>query len=121
MKNTNLLDSMGRIDSKLIADASPDVPQKKSSSKAWMKWTSLAACFCLIVSAIIGVPMLREDTPGIFPNPDNSDRYKDFTIQSSEYGIVWPWEYKTIYEKYYSIDVGGTELDRKSTRLNSSH
>ena len=36
MKNTNLLDSMGRIDPKLIADASPDIPQKKSSSKAWM-------------------------------------------------------------------------------------
>ena len=51
MKNMNLLDSMGRIDPQLIADASPDVPQKKSSSKAWMTWTSLAACFALIVSA----------------------------------------------------------------------
>ena len=73
MKNTNLLDSMGRIDPKLIADASPDIPQKKSSSNAWMKWTSLAACFCLIVSVMIVVPMLREDDPGVIPGPGTTD------------------------------------------------
>ena len=132
MKNTNLLDIMGRIDPKLIADASPDVPQKKSSPKAWMKWASMAACFCLIISAIVIVPMLREDDPGVIPGPgtldnpivnppDNSDRYKDFTIQSSEYGIVWPWEYKTIYEKYYSIDVGGTEFIGQQRELSASY
>ena len=63
MTNENLLQAMGRIDPKLIADAAPDVEQKKSANKSWTKWASLAACFVLILSAVIVVPMLREDEP----------------------------------------------------------
>lgn len=53
MTNTNLLQAMGRIDPKLIADAAPDVAQKKSVNKTWVKWASLAACLCLIVTASV--------------------------------------------------------------------
>lgn len=58
MTNTNLVRAMGRIDPKLIAEAAPDVPQKKSANRTGVKWASLAACFALIVGTIIGVPML---------------------------------------------------------------
>lgn len=52
MTNTNLLQAMGRIDPKLIADAAPDVSQKKSVNKTWVKWASLAAaCLVLVISA----------------------------------------------------------------------
>lgn len=61
MTNENLLQAMGRIDPKLIADAAPDADQKKSADKTWTKWASIAACFVLILSAVIVVPMLRED------------------------------------------------------------
>lgn len=61
MTNENLLQAMGRIDPKLIADAAPDAEQKKSANKTWTKWASIAACFVLILSAVIVVPMLRED------------------------------------------------------------
>lgn len=45
MTNANLLHAMGRIDPKLITDAAPDVEQTRK--KTWIKWASLAACFCL--------------------------------------------------------------------------
>ena len=52
MTNTNLLQAMGRIDPKLIADAAPDVAQKKSVNKTWVKWASaVAACLVLVISA----------------------------------------------------------------------
>lgn len=52
MTNTNLLQAMGRIDPRLIADAAPDVAQKKSTNKTWVKWASLAAaCLVLVISA----------------------------------------------------------------------
>ena len=35
--------------------------KKKPRKRALVKWASLAACFCLIVSAIIVVPMLQKD------------------------------------------------------------
>lgn len=51
MTNTNLLQAMGRIDPKLIADAAPDVPQKKSANKTWVKWASaVAACLVLVIA-----------------------------------------------------------------------
>ncbi|MBQ8403853.1 MAG: hypothetical protein IJX55_05455 [Clostridia bacterium] len=54
MTNTNLLQAMGRIDPKLIAEAAPDIPQKKTVNKTWLKWASaVAACFCFVV--MIGV------------------------------------------------------------------
>lgn len=53
MTNTNLLQAMGRIDPKLIADAAPDVAQKKSVNKTWVKWASLAACLCLVITASV--------------------------------------------------------------------
>lgn len=95
--------------------------QRKMSKAMWLRLGAVAACFVLIVSAIVVVTILKGDAPGIIPNPDNSDRYKDFTIQSGEYGIVWPWEYKTVYEKYYSIDVGGTEFIGQQRELSASY
>ena len=53
MTNTNLLQAMGGIDPKLIADAAPDAEPRKSANKTWVKWASMAACFCLL--ALIGV------------------------------------------------------------------
>lgn len=50
MTNTNLLQAMGRIDPKLIADAAPDVTQKKGVNKVWLKWGAIAACLCLVVA-----------------------------------------------------------------------
>lgn len=52
MTNTNLLQAMGRIDPKLIADAAPDVQQKKNANKTWVKWASLAACLAIVICAI---------------------------------------------------------------------
>ncbi len=119
MKNTNLLDSMGRIDPKLIADASPDVPQKKSSSKAWMKWTSLAACFAILL--IVGVtilPLLMGDdvTPGV-----TDDRYKGNNIQVGELGVVFPWEYMTTAEKYVYLDVSGEKFSARQREISESY
>lgn len=56
MTNTNLLQAMGRIDPKLIADAAPDVTQKKRVNKIWLKWGAIAACLAVVVVAISVLP-----------------------------------------------------------------
>ncbi len=66
MTNNNLLQAMGRIDPKLVADAAPDVPQKKPANKTWVKWASLAASLALLVSVIVVIPMLQEDGWGTY-------------------------------------------------------
>lgn len=49
MTNINLLHAMGRIDHGLIADAAPDITQRKSVKKVRLKWGIIAACLCLTI------------------------------------------------------------------------
>lgn len=53
MTNRNLLQAMGRIAPELIADAAPDVPQKKSANKTWVRWGAVAACLILMIAVTI--------------------------------------------------------------------
>lgn len=62
MTNTNLLQAMGRIDPKLIMDASPDVMQRKSVNTVWLKRGAVAACICLGVAGAFRIAI------GFIPN-----------------------------------------------------
>ena len=56
--------------------------EKKTNKSVWLRFGTIAACFLLIVSAVIVVPMLREDDPGIIPNPDNDSYIPIVNIQT---------------------------------------
>lgn len=122
MKKEKITEAMGNLSSRHIIEAAEFQTEKNphSNKRGWIKWVSVAACFCLLVSAII-IPLLREGDPSIMQDHDNNGRYKDFTIHSSEYGIVWPWKYKTIYEKYDSINVEGAEFIGRKRELSVNY
>ena len=42
---------------------------KINNRSMWLRFGAIAACFLLIVSVILAVPMLREDDPGVIPEP----------------------------------------------------
>ncbi len=73
MNDKNLLDAMGNIDLKLIMGAAPDAKQKKPAGAAWVKWVAIAACFCLVLSAVVVVPMLLDGNPEISPEECESE------------------------------------------------
>lgn len=79
-----------------------------------VKWGSIAACFAVLL--IAGTAIL----PSLFGGnvtPNGTDgRYKDYNIHASESAIVWPWEYKTVYEKYASVEIDGIEYYGKAVR-----
>lgn len=52
MTSENVFRSMRDIDPQLILDAAPDMPQKKKSKTVWIKRTSLAACFLLVIMCV---------------------------------------------------------------------
>ena len=66
MINKNIYKGLGGLDPELIEKASPTENLRKKKNKAWIKWVSLVACICLIISSIIIVPMLQENTPPDF-------------------------------------------------------
>ena len=98
MKIPKIANAIGYIDNDLIAAS---CKENKKYSNLWLKWGSFAACLAVVV--IIGAAIL----PKIFTTPDNADdRYNDIHIQAGESGIVWPWEYLAVYEKYTELKLG---------------
>ena len=101
---------MGHIDPKLIADAAPDVEQKKSTNKTWVKWASLAACLCLMIMVSIAY-FMGNDTPDI-----PSVNYPGYTETSSFYyeGDVCENEFATIVHKGFDETSITLSIDKKT-------
>ena len=112
MKTPRLAQSMNHIDDDLILEAARE--EKHVAKKTvFLRWGALAACFCvLIMTAIMLLPNLQQgNTPTQSANPVYQ------TIQTENSAIVWPWEYKTIYEKYLSLFYDGKEYDGRGQEI----
>lgn len=52
MNDKNIFDALRDIDPEWILDAAPQ--KRRSPAHTWAKWGAVAACFCLVVAAILG-------------------------------------------------------------------
>ena len=113
MKIPRIVNSVGHIDDELII--SSENSRKKNT--AWIKWSCIvAAVVMLIISGTVLVSrMFKDDTV------KQNDRYKDFYVATDEIGIIWPWEYMTVYEKYSSIDVNGVKFHNRRREISSEY
>ncbi|MBE6565866.1 MAG: leucine-rich repeat domain-containing protein [Ruminococcaceae bacterium] len=60
MNDKNIFDALRDIDPAWILDAAP---QKRSSPlRTWAKWGAIAACFCLVVAAALGIVFWQRGT-----------------------------------------------------------
>ena len=79
MKENEFLDGVSNIEPDVVErfvsmDNKLQKQANKSKSKGvWLRFGAIAACFLLIVSAVIVVPMLREDSPGVISEPETTD------------------------------------------------
>lgn len=89
-------------------------PQKST----WIKWTSLVACFVILIVGVTVFSLLSgEDvTPGV-----TDDRYKGNIIQVGELGVVFPWKYMTTAEKYVYLDVSGEKFIARQREISESY
>ena len=108
MKIPRIANAIGQIDDDLVAGAAKC---KTKNKKHWLKWSFLAACFAVLV--IAGAAIL----PSLFGEnvtPDGTDgRYKNYNIYVNNSAIAWPWEYRTVYEKYTNVEIDGIEYHGK--------
>ena len=112
MKTPKIAQSMNHLDDDLITEATHE---EKRAFKAvpFLKWGSLAACFCiLIAAAFLILPTLQQNNT---PTQSKNPLYQ--TIQTENSAIVWPWEYKTVYEKYLSLFYDGKEYDGRGREI----
>ncbi len=79
MRGNRFLDAVSNIESDVVErfvsiDNQLQKNAHKSKSKnAWLRFAAIAACFLLIVSSVIVMPMLRDDDPEIVPGPGTID------------------------------------------------
>ena len=71
MTTKKFSNALGNIGENYVDEAATYTAKKKINP--WLKWGAIAACFCLIISMIIVLPMLREDEPSILPEPGTTD------------------------------------------------
>ncbi|MBQ6945142.1 MAG: hypothetical protein IJN43_12570 [Ruminococcus sp.] len=115
MKTPRIINSVGHIDDDLITGATEK--KKKAKFSLLLKLGSVAACFAVIV--IAGTAFLPSLLKG--KEPQGTDgRYKDIYIHTSESAIIWPWEYKTAFEKYTSLTMNDVEYNSKRNAVSES-
>lgn len=110
MKTPRTANAVGHIDDDLI-NAAAECKKKKKSN--WMKWGSLAACFAVLV--IAGAAILPSLLGGDSAKPD---KYKDI-IHAGESAIIWPWEYRTVYEQYTNLELDGVSYRSKGRTVST--
>ena len=54
--------------------------ENKPNQSVWLRFGAIAACFLLIVGAVIAVPMLWEDESGDFTEPEDTEGKSDIPI-----------------------------------------
>ena len=123
-----MVNAMGFIEEELIAEAMAHSEDEEHSLRvrsgldiktaAWIKWGGIAACLVMLVIACVVI------LPVSFgKNKQNSGdgRYKSFTIQAQgETAILWPWEYRTVGEKYRTIVRNGMEYWNTDHKVSES-
>ena len=107
------LDTIGYIDDQLVEKADKYSVAKKKN--AWVKWCAMAACLCLVVVGTIGLLNSSSDSADQISVGGVMRKYKNVSVGGSEEAIQWPWEYKTVAERFSTISFEGKEYSIKST------
>ena len=90
------VDTLSSIKDKVYAKTNLK-KERKTNKNVWLRFGAIAACFLLIVSAVIVVPMLREDDIGIEPYIPNGEPWaptinsnvRDLVLSADEVGNVF--------------------------------
>lgn len=104
---------MNQIDDDMLERSEIDV--KRKVKPMWFKWGTMAAC--LAAAVFVGVFMLTGNHTIQTSVGGVMREYKNVSVSSSEEAIVWPWEYKTVYERFSTIIYEGKEYTAKTFGL----
>ena len=109
MKREKISEVVENINAKYVEEAATYAGKNRAVKKGiWYKWGAVAACVALVV---IGSIKLIPSLLG-----DNADGKYIHQIAGMESAMEWPWEYKTLGEKYQTVTYEGKKYSIKSFR-----
>ena len=116
MKTPRITHAVGHIDDELINGA--ENSSKRTKKRAWVKWTSIAACLAVfVIAGALIIPLFNGGNPTTI---GGLDRNYGGVISGTEGDIDFPWEYKLMYEKYPTIKFNGKEYLTRARAIDES-
>ena len=112
MRGREMLETIENLNPAYI-EAAAEKPKAKKAG--WLKWGAMAACLAVVV--IAGISMLPGNNTVQMSIGGVMREYKNVSVASSEVAIEWPWEYKTLYERFSTIIYDGREYTVKTIGL----
>lgn len=121
MKIPKIANAVGYIDDDLIKAAAEN--KRTTKRKSWVKLGAIAACIavCIALGAFFLPFVIDKISHGDNTPEGPPDRYKNVQIGTSEIAIVWPWEYKTVYEKYTYLNMNGAGYQSKGRAVSANN
>ncbi len=113
MKPEDIIDAMSNIDDDVI-DEVQNKRKPKKKGKIWIKWVAVAACFCIIVGAILGHFHFNPPSQVVDPTTENTQPHTQKPVLNSHSlaNAVYPVMVK--YPVETDFDNGNGELDWKA-------
>jgi hypothetical protein len=115
MRGNELLDKMELVDPAYV-EAANGAPKKKKN--IFIQLGAVAACLLTVV--VVGILTTGKSNSSQVPFSQLKRNYKDLTVVGSEFGVEWPWEYKTISEQYTRVTLNGKEYSSKGRSVDAS-
>ena len=116
MKPRNIVNALNDIDFDMIEEAKM---KNKTAQNKWLKWGAAAACIVLILAAGALVYPKLNDSGVMIDGIER--RYKEVTVTAGESAIEWPWEYKTMAEKYTHMVLDGVEYRTRAQQVSQDY
>ena len=102
MTNKNIYMNLGGLDPELIMKAAPAEKVQKKKSRTWVKWASLAACLCLVITAsIVILPSILDD---IFSGEAAYIHFEGETVKTEKGSLTLIQENPTKYKCTFMLE-----------------
>jgi len=102
VKSYELLDAVGGIDARTIEAAERETNRRRG----WIGWIAAA---CVGLAVMILIPILTKNKANQVSVGGIMREYKNVLVSGAEAAVEWPWEYKTLPERYSTISYAGRE------------
>ena len=102
MKGYELLDAVGGIDDRFIEAAERGTKRRRG----WVGWIAAA---CMGLAVMILIPLLTKNRANQVSVGGIMREYKNVVVSGAEEAVEWPWEYKTLSERYSAVHYAGRE------------
>ncbi len=121
MRNEKISEVIGKIDLNYVTEAANCSENATPDRRPlWIRWgAAIASVAAVLIVGALMIPTLNKHSNPISIGGVERN-YKDVHVSGNESDIDWPWEYKTVYEKYPTVTFDGEVFQTRERAISQS-